>query len=84
MHRNQFGEVVGMSMDMLHSPSGLLAGNATLTRGQSEGSLISILLGFVFGMQWNNNGPSLCYETIELNIITIDELLSLLTQIYLP
>ena len=41
----------------------------------------SLVLGLVYGLQYNKRVPGTCYETIELNMILIDEMLSLLTNL---
>ena len=40
---------------------------------------IPICLGFVYGMQQNTRNPGLCYETIELDLLVIDEALALIS-----
>lgn len=45
---------------------------------------LPVCLGFVYGMQYNKRGPTECYETIMLNLLTLDEMITYGAQIYLP
>ena len=47
--------------------------------------MVALLLGFVYGLQYNMKIPGICYESLELNLIVADEVLELLqNEIYLP
>ena len=46
--------------------------------------IVPIILGFIYGMQYNKNGQSDCFQAIELNLILIDEILLYVQTIYMP
>lgn len=86
------GKPVGLTMEMMHEPSGFFTRRLTERKPpdseipvpetpslgvQDDKTFYSLFLGFIYGMQWNGRGPSLCYESFELNFVTIDKLLFL-------
>jgi len=46
--------------------------------------VIPSILGFIYGVQYNKRGPTECYESIMLNLLTLDEMLKYGDTIYLP
>ena len=60
------------------------ATNLNLPTDNTGNGFIPIVLGFVFGMQQNKRLPGICYETIELNLILIDEALGLVYKFTNP
>ena len=45
---------------------------------------IPVCLGFIYGLQYNKRGPTECYESIMLNLLTLDEMVTWGAEIYLP
>ena len=43
-----------------------------------------MILGFIYGLQYSKRGPSSCYESVELLLMTSDEFLMYLPFFYMP
>ena len=76
---------------MMHTSTGLLATKNPLSVKATELSAsttgdgaIPIILGLVYGFQYNKRSPGNCYESIELSLILIDEILALVSNFAEP
>ena len=48
-------------------------------------TFVAAVLGFIYGIQYNKRKPGLCYESIELSLIIVDEILAIVTnEVYMP
>ena len=63
----------------MHKSTGLLVSTPGVSAASTTGDgFVPIILGLVYGLQYNKRSPGNCYESIELSLILIDEMLALL------
>jgi hypothetical protein len=70
-----------MHTEFVHGGSHLLASPLVGSEADStEGDgVVASILGTIYGMQYNKRGPSTCYESWELALMSLDEILSYFT-----
>ena len=71
-----------INMEFMHKPSGILInqhkriGESVIPSNTTGDGIVPIILGYIYGMQFNKNGASNCFQAVELNLIVIDEILA--------